>query len=88
LSTENYGGPNWAAVHDPAEAFDPDRRQHVGHSSAADGATYVIAKDSTGALKVSHSTINVISAAASVAVGGGLVAWPSAARAPSPRTSS
>ena len=41
---------------------------------APDGTTYIITKDpATGTSTVSHSTINVIVAAASVAVGGGLV---------------
>ena len=42
--------------------------------AAPDGAAYVLTYDAaTGKLKVSRSTINVVAAAASVAIGGGLV---------------
>ena len=73
LSTENYGGPNWAPV-----TVLPRLSTLTAGSMwvlvAPDGTTYIIAKlPVTGALNVSYSTINVIVAAASVAVGGGLV---------------
>ncbi|MFL5755287.1 MAG: hypothetical protein ACJ77N_03225, partial [Chloroflexota bacterium] len=73
LSIENYGGANWAPV-----TILPRLSTLTAGSMwvlvAPDGTTYIISKDPvTGALSVSHSTINVIVAAASVAVGGGLV---------------